>query len=110
MILAALLLASALFSAFWFADNLHINSKWVFFILISLSFFPTAGWRYRAHFRSLQFAAFLLLWMLLHGLIFVAVMNYFGWGVWVFAVIIELFLFPITASLIFKIDIPTKEQ
>jgi FtsH-binding integral membrane protein len=90
-----------LFGAFALADKYHIDSSWVFVAIVSLLFFGVIGWKNKDRFKSLPFALFFVVWMVINGLVFVLVMHRFGWLGWIIALHIELFVFYVSTYLIF---------
>lgn len=107
MLSTALLFIMVGLAAFWFADEHHVNPAWVLAAIVSMSFFPVAGWDYRNQFKRPSFLIFFILWMFIHGLMFFAVMSMFGWRGWIPFVFVELFLFYLSLSLIFKLPPPS---
>jgi hypothetical protein len=105
----AIIVATTGVSAFLLADEFHIGSEWVFFGIVSLSFFPMCGWQFRSRFKSVGFALFFGVWMIVHGALFVWAMKIWGWSGWFTAVIVELMVFYISLRLIFNIRPPSRD-
>jgi hypothetical protein len=91
-------------------DSYHTVSPEAFFMVtISLSFFPLIGWDYRKQFKSVAFGLFFVVWMVIHGAVFVVAMKTYGWSGYFVAMPVELFIFYLSTKLIFGFEPPTKK-
>jgi len=89
-------------------DNYHeVKPEEFFMVIISLSFFPVVGWDYRKQFKSVSFALFFAIWSLIHGALFIVVMKSYGWSGELAAIPVELFVFYLGVTLIFRLPLPS---
>lgn len=89
---SSLVLIAAGIGVFLWAQNHHINVAWVFGGWVSLIFLGIVGWPFRSKFRLPNFVAFFVAWLILHAVIFLLVINYFGFGYYVPIVMLELWI------------------
>ncbi|HXJ87642.1 MAG TPA: hypothetical protein VMS18_12545 [Candidatus Binatia bacterium] len=87
-----------------------MNPMWVFLPLLSLGFFAQVGWDYRYEFRSLRFSMFFFGWLLINAFVFLFVVANFGWLYWVAALIVEVFVFYLTAYWLFGLTPPLRPR
>jgi hypothetical protein len=105
---AALLLCVLGVGAFLVADIYHINPAWVFFGLISVGFFAGAREDYRKEFRSPQFVAFVVGWLVINVVVVIVVLTLSSWLWLIPALLLEQFLFYMTAFWLFDVPPPLK--
>jgi hypothetical protein len=94
--------------AFVIAEIRHINPIWVFLSLISISFFAFAKEEYRREFRSVRFILFVCVWVLVNMAVVVGVLGAFGWLWLIPTLLLEQFLFYMTAYWFFGVHPPSK--
>lgn len=105
---AAILLCVLSAGAFIVADVYHVNPLWVVVSFISVGFFAGAREDYRKEFRSPRFVAFVFGWVVINVIVFIALLRLFGW-VWLIPVLLlEQFLFYMTAYWFFDVPPPSK--
>jgi hypothetical protein len=96
----ALLVCALGIGAFAVADIRHINPLWVFLLLVSLGFLAFAFEAYRNEFRSPRFVFFVVVWLAVNLAVLVFVGS-FGWVYLAPALLLEQFLFYMTAYWLF---------
>ena len=96
--------------AFAFAEIYHFNPLWVFLSLISIGFFAGAAEEYRKELRSPRFLAFLFGWLLVNCIVVVTILASFGWLYLIPALLMEQFLFYMTAFWIFGLRPPLRNR
>ena len=89
---AAVLLITVGGGAFLLADKYHVSEAWVFAAWAAAFFFVIVGWGYRRKFRDPIFVSFFLAWMMLHVVVYVAVLGYLGFLYYVPIVVLELWI------------------
>jgi uncharacterized membrane protein len=105
---ASLLVCVIGVGAFALADIYHVNSLWIFFGLVSVGFFVGAREDYRQQFRSPRFVSFVGGWAAVNiGVILVCV-SLLGWLWLIPALLLEQFLFYMSAHWLFGVDLPSK--
>jgi hypothetical protein len=105
---AALLVCVVGLGAFLLADIYHINPLWAFFGLISVGVLAGAREDYRKEFRSPGFVAFVIGWLVINVLVIIGVVSSFGWFWLIPALLLEQFLFYMTAYWFFDVPPPSK--
>lgn len=105
---AAVLLCVLGAAAFIVADIYHVNPLWVMVSFISVGFFVGAREDYRKEFRSTRFVAFVCDWVVINGIVIIALLSLFGWGWLIPALLLEQFLFSMTAYWFFDVPPPSK--
>ena len=90
--MAALIVAAVLTAAFWLAEARHINPGWLFAGGAGLIFFFVVGWGYRRKLRDPDFAFFFGAWTLVHVLVYLGVLAFWGFLYYIPAVIVELWV------------------
>jgi hypothetical protein len=108
LVFAALLVCVVGVGAFLLADIWHANPLWVFFSLASLGILAGAREDYRKQFQSPRFVAFVCGWAVLNVVVFISVLGLFGWLWLVPALLLEQFLFYMTAYWFFGVQPPAK--
>ena len=94
--------------AFIVADIYHVNPLWVMVSFISVGFFAGAREDYRKEFRSPRFVAFVCGWVVINVIVFIALLGLVGW-LWLIPVLLlEQFLFYMTAHWFFNVPPPSK--
>jgi hypothetical protein len=96
--------------AFVIAEIRHINPIWVFLSLISIGFITFAGEEYRKEFRSVRFVAFVCGWLAVNLVVVVVVVGSFGWLYLIPALLLEQFLFYMTAYWLFGLAPPLSRR
>jgi len=89
---SSLLLIAVGGGVFLWADKHHVNDAWVFGSWVSLIFVGIVAWPFRSKFRSPNFVAFCVSWLLLHVAIFLLVISYFGLLYYIPIVVLELWI------------------
>jgi hypothetical protein len=90
------------------AEIYHVNPLWVVLSVISVVFFAGAREDYRKEFRSPRFLAFVCGWVVINVIVFIAFLGLFGW-LWLIPVLLlEQFLFYMTAYWFFDVPPPSK--
>jgi hypothetical protein len=88
----------------------HISHMWVVFLL-SIGFFAGIGWDYRSEFRSVCFVLFFSVWLLLNfAMFYLTLLGHLGWLYYSMALFVEMFLFHLTAYLLFDLQPPVRRQ
>ena len=105
---AALLVCIIGEAAFLVADICHVNPLWVIVSLISVGFFAGAREDYRKEFRSLRFVAFVCGWVVISLVVFIVFLSFLGWLWLIPALLLEQFLFYMTAHWFFGVPPPSK--
>jgi hypothetical protein len=105
---AAVLVCAVGVGAFAIAEIRHINPLWVFLSLISLGFVVGAREDYRKEFRSVRFVLFVCGWVVANIVVVVIVMGLFGWLCLIPALLLEQFLFYMTAYWFFGVEPPRR--
>jgi fatty acid desaturase len=75
---------------------------------ISIGFFAGAREDYRKEFRSPRFVAFVCGWAVINVMVFIALLSLFGWLWLIPALLLEQFLFYMTAYWFFDVPPPSK--
>jgi hypothetical protein len=88
LLLAGVLVAGGGAVAFWIADAHHVTVG-LFALVIALSFLPVAR-PYRSKFGSRDFILFFVAWLLVHTLLSLLVLGYFGLLYYLPFVVLEL--------------------
>jgi hypothetical protein len=107
---AAVLVCVLATGAFLLADIYHINPLWIFFGLISAGFFAGAREDYRRELRSPRFVAFVIGWLVINVLIVIFVVPSFGWLWLIPALLLEQFLFYMSAYCLFGVSPPSTKR
>jgi hypothetical protein len=94
--------------AFVIAEIRHINPIWVFLSLISIGFIAFAKEEYRREFRSVRFILFVCVWVVVNMAVVVSVLASFGWLWLILALLLEQFLFYMTAYWFFGVSPPSR--
>ena len=94
--------------AFIVADIYHVNPLWIMVSFISVGFFAGAREDYRKEFRSLRFVAFVCGWVVINVIVFIALLSLVGWLWLIPALLLEQFLFYMTAYWFFDVPPPSK--
>jgi hypothetical protein len=105
---AALFVCVLAGTAFVLADIYHVNPLWVIVSFISVGFFAGAREDYRKEFRSPRFLAFVCGWVVINVIVFIALLSLFGWLWLIPALLLEQFLFYMTAYWFFDVRPPSK--
>jgi hypothetical protein len=105
---AAVFLCVLLAVAFILADIYHVNALWVIVSFISVGFFAGAREDYRKECRSPRFVAFVCGWVVINVIVFIALLGLFGWLWLIPALLLEQFLFYMTAYWFFDVPPPSK--
>jgi phosphotransferase system glucose/maltose/N-acetylglucosamine-specific IIC component len=92
--------------SFFLSDWYHVDLIWPILTWMSLVFFAGIGWDLRREFGSPAFVSFFVAWLLIHSLIFVLVVGYLSWLCYALAVPVELFIFYVSAALLFGVKPP----
>ena len=90
------------------AEIYHVNPLWVVLSVISVVFFAGARKDYRKEFRSPRFVAFVCGWVVINVIVFIAFLGLFGWLWLIPALLLEQFLFYMTAYRFFDVPPPSK--
>lgn len=90
------------------AEIYHVNPLWVMVSFISVAFFAGAREDYRKEFRSLRFVVFVCGWAVINVIVFIALLSLFGWLWLIPALLLEQFLFYMTAYWFFDVHPPSK--
>jgi hypothetical protein len=102
----ALLIIALGMASFFAADVYHVGLTWVVYGWLSIGFFANVGWDYRREFKSIAFVFFFGAWLCLHSLMFAFVRGYLNWYWYIPLLLLELFVFYASASLLFGLDPP----
>lgn len=105
---SALMVCALAGGAFVIAEIRHINPIWVFLSLISIGFIAFAKEEYRREFRSVRFILFVCVWAVVNMAVVVSVLASFGWLWLIPALLLEQFLFYMTAYWFFGVSPPSK--
>jgi hypothetical protein len=105
---AAVLLCVLGAGAFIVADIYRVSPLWVMVSLISVGFFAGAREDYRKEFRSPRFVAFVCGWVVINVIVFIVLLSLFGWLWLIPALLLEQFLFYMTAYWFFDVPPPSK--
>jgi hypothetical protein len=105
---AAVLVCVLGLGAFLLADIYHINPLWAFFGLVSVGVLAGAREDYRKEFRSRRFVAFVIGWLVINVLVIIVVVSSFSWLWLIPALLLEQFLFYMTAYWLFDLPQPSK--
>ena len=105
---AALLVCIIGGAAFLVADICHVNLLWVIVSLISVGFLAGAREDYRKEFRSPRFVAFVCGWVVINVGVFIVFLSLLGWLWLIPALLLEQFLFYMTAYWFFGVPPPSK--
>jgi len=97
-------------TAFWIAEDCHVNPFCVFSLLNSVVLVPIFIKNFRGHPRKPAFVAFLFVWCVGHGLVVVALMRWTPITVWLFGISAELVVGCFVAGRIFGIRRTTNEK
>jgi hypothetical protein len=96
--------------AYVIAEIRHINPTWVFLSIVSIGFFTFAGEEYRKEFRSVRFVAFVCGWLVVNLVVVVVVVGSFGRLYLIPALLLEQFLFYMTAYWLFGLAPPLSRR
>ena len=107
---SALLVCVVGVSAFVAAEIYHLNPLWVFLAIISIGFFAFVREEYRRELRNARFVAFVCGWLLVNCIVVVSVLASFGWLYLIPALLLEQFLFYMTAYWIFGLEPPSRNR
>ena len=110
MLGSALIVCVLGIGAFVFAELHHLNPIWVFLSLISIGFFAFAWEEYRREFRSLRFVLFVCGWIVINITVVVTILTSFGWLYLVPALLLEQFLFYMSAYWLFGLEPPLRRR
>jgi len=105
---SALLVCAVGLGAFAIAEIRHISPLWIFLSLVSLGFVAGAREDYRKEFRSVRFVLFVCGWVVINVVVVVMVMGSFRWLFLVPALLLEQFLFYMTAYWRFGVQPPQR--
>lgn len=105
---SALIVCVVACGAFLVAEIRHVNPLWVFFGLVSIGFVAGVKEEYRTEFRSVRFVFFVLAWLVINMAVIVGVMASFGWLWLIPALLLEQFLFYMTAYWFFGVSPPSR--
>jgi hypothetical protein len=105
---SALIVCVVAGGAFIVAEIRHVNPLWVFFGLISIGFVAGVREEYRNEFRSVRFVFFVLAWLAINMAVIVGVLASFDWLWLIPALLLEQFLFYMTAYWFFGVSPPSK--
>ena len=106
---AAVLLCVLSVGAFIVADIYHVNPLWIMVSFISVGFFAGAREDYRKELRSPRFVAFVCGWIVINVIVFIALLSFLGWLCGLIpALLLEQFLFYMTAYWFFDVPPPSK--
>ncbi len=86
------------------AEIRHINPLWVFLSLISIGFFAGVSEEYRKELRSVRFILFVFGWVVVNMAVVVMVLASFGWLWLIPALLLEQFLFYMSAFWLFGLQ------
>jgi len=95
---------------FVIAEIRHINPIWVFLSLISIGFFAFAKEEYRREFRSVRFILFVCVWIVVNMAVVVSILASFGWLWLIPALLLEQFLFYMSAFWLFGLQPPSHRR
>jgi len=93
-------------AAFWLAEDYHVNPAWVFFAGNSILLIPLLGGDFRKQFRKPLFILFFVFWMIMHGLMVLALMRWVDVLYWIPLLGVELFAGYFVAYSLF--DVPAE--
>lgn len=108
LVASALLVCVVGVGAFIFAEIHHFNPLWVFLALLSIGFLAFAAEEYRNKLRSAPFIAFVCGWLFINLIVVVAILSSFGWLYLIPALLLEQFLFYMSAYWFFDVLPPSK--
>jgi hypothetical protein len=100
---SALLVCAVFGGAFLITEIHHLSPAWVFLGGMSIPFVAFAFEEYRRKFRSVRFRIFVCVWVVINLAVVVFVLGYLGWLYLVLALVLEQFLFYMTAYWLFHI-------
>jgi len=99
LLLAGIVVAGGGTVAFWIADAHHVTAG-LFALVIALSFLPVAR-PYRRKFGSPDFILFFVAWLMVHTLLSLLVLGYFGLLYYLPFVVLELWVGYVVAFWLF---------
>jgi len=105
---AAVLVCVLFVGAFIVAEIYHVDPLWIILSGISVGFFAGAREDYRKEFRSRRFVAFVCGWVVINAIVFIVFLGFFGWLWLIPALLLEQFLFYMTANWFFGLPPPSK--
>jgi len=105
VLLVVLALAVCIFglASFWIADEHHINEAWVFVGWNSIWLAPLIIKKYREQLKKPGFVLFSIGWMVIHGLVMVALMRWVPLTLWLILILIELVAGGLAANWLFGV-------
>ncbi len=110
LICTALLVCLLGGGAFVLADIYHVSPLWVFFGLMSVGLVAGAREDYRKEFRSPRFVAFVMGWLVVNVLVVIFVLANFGWLWLIPSLLLEQFLFYMSAYWLFGVEPPSRKR
>lgn len=105
---SALLVCAVGLGAFAIAEVRHINPLWVILSLASLGFVVGAREDYRKEFRSVRFVLFVCGWVVINVVVVVIVLGSLRWLYLIPVLLLEQFLFYMTAYWLFGVQPPDR--
>ena len=108
LVLAALLVCVIGVAASVASEIHHLNPAWVFLGGMSILFLALAVEEYRKEFRSIRFVLFVCVWLLINLVVVVVVLGSFGRLYLLVALLLEQFLFYMTAYWFFGLQPPLR--
>jgi membrane protease YdiL (CAAX protease family) len=106
LVVSAVLVCAVGLGAFAIAEIRHVNPLWVVLSVASLCFVVGAREDYRKEFRSVRFVLFACGWVVINVAIVVVVLGSLGWLYLIPALLLEQFLFYMTAYCLFGVQPP----
>lgn len=106
LVVSAVLVCAVGLGAFAIAEIRHVNPLWVVLSVASLCFVVGAREDYRKEFRSVRFVLFACGWVVINVAIVVVVLGSLGWLYLIPALLLEQFLFYMTAYWLFGVQPP----
>jgi hypothetical protein len=110
LVASALLVCVVSVGAFVFTETRHLNPAWVFLALLSIGFLVFAAEEYRSELRSARFIAFVCGWLFINSVVVVGVLSLWGWLYLIPALLLEEWLFYMTAYWIFGLQVPSRNR
>lgn len=105
----ALVIIVIVVGAFVLTEIHHISPAWVFLSFVSLGFLAGAREDYRKQFWSVRFILFVCGWLVVNVVVIVVVLASFGWLYLFLALLLEQFLFYMTAYWLFGLEPPSRK-
>ncbi len=79
-------------SAFWLADDYHVNPIWLFFAFNSIGFILVVVRKFHTHPKTFLFVGYFVLWLVVHGIVVVVLMGWVPFLYWLPIIGLELFV------------------